>query len=210
MAPSDEHHDDPPVPGLPELYANRRAPEHLEDRVVDAVRADGWGAREEPRHAPGNEGRRPPGLLQLVAGIVLFAAGFAAGMASRTPAEGASAPTPSATQAATHMLVLWEGPDFAPSLPSEEIAAQYGAWRDGVARGGSHVSGNELAPPDRRRIHTPGDREGRGTDAPPLDARIGGYFIVEVPDDATAARLASGHPHLGHGGWVEVAPIVRR
>ena len=178
--------DDRPVDGIEDLFADDPSPgPPLENAVVSRLRAEGL--------------LRPPGartrILRAAAAVVLFAAGWSTGRIFP------GAPVADDTGTAW-MLMLWEGPDFAPTNAPEAVAEEYAAWAGGVAAGGVTVDGAELAP-------------GRVFTGLPPDAvadtshRLGGFFRLTGQREEVLA-LAAAHPHVAHGGWIEVAGIVRR
>lgn len=136
----------------------------------------------------GPDRRRRPRLAALAAGIALFLAGWGAG--SWTDSRP--------TEPDGFMMLLLEGPDFGAGTDPATFAAAYAGWARDVAADGVRISGNELSL----------DRVTLG--APTPDGVVGGYFLVDALDLAQARSIAETHPHLGHGGWIEIAPIVER
>lgn len=87
-------------------------------------------------------------------------------------------------------------------MTGDRLAAEYGEWARGVARRGIPIDGHELAP-ERRVV-----RNRTAANAGEAAARVGGYFIVQADDVSAARRLAETHPHIGYGGWIEVAEVL--
>lgn len=169
------------------LYADREPSRALEERVVSDWR-ELSGVR---RRAPARRWS-----LRAAAAVVLLAAGWAAG---RWVGPGGAG-----EREARYMLLLWEGPGFAAGVDPSTFAPEYAGWARGVASSGIAVTGEELA------LERAWVGPGGASERPPGTAglRLGGYFLVDVADEAAARRLARAHPHLGHGGWIEVAPLV--
>lgn len=213
--------NEPVGPDLDRLHSDRDPPDALEDRVVEALRAEGALRTDGELRSEGSEGsirsvgsKGRPGaevvgaagehriprryrMGLIAAGIALFIAGSLVGRAmARTTGPLA------ATTGQPFMLLLWEDDRFSAGSP-DAVAEEYAAWAEQVARSGSPISGDELGP--SRTIG--GSVGGAG---PASDARIGGYFLVHAENAEAADRLARDHPHVGHGGWIDVAPILQR
>ncbi|NNF26447.1 MAG: hypothetical protein HKN73_04385, partial [Gemmatimonadetes bacterium] len=99
-----------------------------------------------------------------------------------------------------YMLLVYGDASAAQSVDPAVVAAEYEAWGRSLADEGVGVTGNELAP-DRIVLGEPG---------PAPDGALGGYFLLSVGAGQDVETLAQGHPHLRYGGWIEVAPILRR
>jgi hypothetical protein len=91
----------------------------------------------------------------------------------------------------------------AESPPEAEAArvTEYGAWARELAQTGRRVAGERL-----------GDASWVAGSRPtgPAHDPILGYFVVEAEDEREAVGLAEHHPHVRHGGWIEVRPIGSR
>lgn len=188
----DDQHDGLDLEGL---YADREPSAALEERVA----ADYVRAIRKPVHG------RVRWWQRIAAGIVLFGAGFGSARAlpfgpPDTDATSAVAGTVPA-RGRSFMLLLFERPDFGAELPPDSLATEYAAWARSVAATGVRISGNELAP--ERAVLPPAD----GVPAEAEAFRMSGYFVVEAADEAAARRIAESHPHMGHGGWIEVAEL---
>lgn len=194
MSKSDTN--DPGGPGLGRLYADRRPPRELEDRVMQAVRSENALVTGARRPSTPRSGRRRVGLI--AAGLGLFLAGSLVGRATKVTAG----PEFETAAGQPFMLLLWEDDGFSAG-PSGSVAAEYAAWAEGIARTGTPISGDELGP--ALTVGSPED-----ADEPVSGPRIGGYFFVHADDAESAALLARNHPHVAHGGWIEVAPILQR
>lgn len=185
--PRNDGDPDRPIQGLEQLYSSRPPSDALEARVLDRLRGEGWLGRRRQSVWP----RR---ALALAAGVIVFAAGWMVGR---------EAATPSATEGA-YMLILWEGPDPGGAATGGPIASEYAEWARSLDQSGVVVDGNELGA-ERELVGDPrGIRAGGEVGAP----RIGGYFLVGAADLAAARAIAATHPHIGYGGWIEVAEVV--
>jgi hypothetical protein len=177
------------------LYVDREPPRALEERVT----------ADYLRTIRGSLPRRAGWLRQVASGVVLFGAGF--GSARALPSRPTDVDTrPSATtetpaRGRSFMLLLFERPDFGAELPPGTLATQYAAWARSVAATGVQISGHELAL--ERAVLAPAE----GVPGEAAAFRLGGYFVVEAADEAAARRIAESHPHMGHGGWIEVAEL---
>jgi hypothetical protein len=96
------------------------------------------------------------------------------------------------------MLLLYGGGDLPSGSPASR-REEYSQWARGVASGGVAITGEELSD------------EGREVGAPSVEPALAlprGFFIVDVPDLASAERIASSCPHLRHGGRIVIKRIV--
>jgi hypothetical protein len=212
--------DDKPPLGLDRLYSEREPPGALEARVAGDFMhalAERYPAGAAPSDSPEPRrgamrqrlGRAGAWQLQIAAGIVVFLAGFGVarllpGAEPVAPAGGPDPVTVENTDYRRFMLLLWERPGFASGVAPGQLVAEYADWARATAGSGVPVSGHELGA-DRALIR-PG--EPVPSAAPGEGDRLSGYFVVEVPDVAAARRLAAGHPHLGYGGWIEIAEVL--
>ena len=192
--------DSPRIEGLDEIYADGRPPPALEDAVVGRLVADGLlepgGRGRAARLSSTGHSRRGRWFLRVAAGLLLFAGGWVS--------ANAFAPTAPATPADSYMLLLWEAPGFSPEAQPGAIASEYAAWARAIASGGTAISGNELSADRVIAGDVPAGSSVAG------GARLGGYFLVAAESQDDAYAMAAGHPHLRHGGWIEVAEIVVR
>lgn len=221
--------NDERVPALEDLYADRGPPRRLEERVAAVYeranpRGGGTGSRIRSGGVAVPSYRFTSWPYRVAAGVVLFLAGFGSAwmLAEATrdalrdgPAAVAVSPAESATESRRFMLLLWERPNFAPGVAPARLATEYAEWARGVAGEGLSISGNELGTERVIAAHgAAAQPDGSASQAHVLPAptgvpaRLGGFFIVEVPDLAAARRLAEGHPHLAYGGWIEIAEVL--
>jgi anti-sigma factor RsiW len=135
--------------------------------------------------------------------LAAFAAGLLAGLAAFL-ALGREAP-PTSTRIARgepYLLLLHEPAGFGAEMTADEhaaVVARYAGWAQEL--GARCVGGDELAP--EGTVLAPGAEPSALADGP----RVGGYFLVEVADQAEALALARTCPHLEQGGWIELRRI---
>jgi hypothetical protein len=101
-----------------------------------------------------------------------------------------------------YLLLLHEPAGFGADMSAAEhaaVVARYAGWAREL--GARCVAGDELASEGTRLAP---DAE---PERLPDGARIGGYFLVDVADEAEALALARSCPHLDQGGWIELRRI---
>lgn len=121
----------------------------------------------------------------------------AAGVAQQAPAPGGE-----------RFLLLLHGP-ASRGGPSPDAAAQravveeYRAWAERLRSAGQLVSAEKLADEPLRMVARDSSY------VPPrfTAEEVGGYFLIQVVDSATAYRVARESPHLKYGGTVQVRRI---
>lgn len=190
---------DPPPPGnaaeeLKGLYHDREPDPSVEEALVRHLRSRSERASDAAPHEPRGRSRRIPPWLQVAAGAVLFATGWGIGGGlDRT------APSESGTG---YMLVLLEDERFQPESEPGGHAAEYSAWARSLSSDVESISGAELLPPFVSLS------AGDGTTGEELP-RVSGYFLVDLEsrDAGAIRRLAESHPHLRHGGLIQVARL---
>jgi hypothetical protein len=108
-------------------------------------------------------------------------------------------------------MLLFRGQDWAKGLSPEEIqrvTGEWMAWFDGLMKAGKAKSGHPLELSGK----TVTGNQGRVivTDGPFAEAKetIGGYFFLEVADEAEALEIAKKCPGLPYGAVVEVRPVA--
>jgi hypothetical protein len=177
---------------LRSLYADRSPPDTLEERVVRSLASQGLlRARAQGRRRLG----AARAVLGVAAGVLLFAAGWGLGRGAAAPELDPTGPG--------FMLLLWEGPAYAPAQDGDAVAAAYAAWATSVAERGVPISGDELG--GERTLLAPAGIEPDS----PRELTLGGYFLVGGTAESVTS-LARDHPHLANGGWVEVVPLAGR
>lgn len=111
-----------------------------------------------------------------------------------------------------YMLLIYNSPDAEPAVDSPEFHAMLAAFEafnqqvtaDGVLIAGEGLQGIESACSLRVR-----DGRVETTDGPFAETRehLGGFFLLEVPDLATAKRYAAMIPAAAFG-TIEVRPVL--
>jgi hypothetical protein len=163
-------------------------PPALEEATLARLRGEGLVRR--PRRAA------LPRVLAAAAAIALFAAGLAVGR--RTLQTGGAVATDSAPQ---FVLFLYDAP-AEPAMSDaqmQERVSEYRDWAIGLRRAGAEIRGEKL-----KR-----DRSERLGPAAPGEAPLGGYFVIQAKDWASAMEVARSCPHLKHGGTIEVREVER-
>ena len=181
-----DNEPDAPLEEAARLRQEPVPPPMLESRVVAALRADGlirtrsiWSQS-----------------IKVAASLLIFAAGALAG--HYLSPESLTAPQPA--QASARYLLLLAG-DVTPAADGSSRAAEYGEWARGLSARGVKVSGDELT--DHAALIT------NSATATFADLRsVGGYFLIEARDDASAAALARTCPHVKYGGSVIVRKVM--
>jgi hypothetical protein len=161
---------------LHELGGDVPPPAGQEARLVARLRAE--GLLRPPAPAP-----------RVAAAVALFAAGLLAGWWVARPRAAAAEPGP------RYVLLL----ESAADMPGDEGARVQAviAWARQQRAAGVKLAGEKLAD---------GGEVVSAAGVAPAPAALGGYFVVQAPDDAAARRIAASHPLLGWGGRV----VVRR
>lgn len=145
------------------------APRRDEDRMVRLLAEEGLLKRSH-RAAIGH------GVLTAVAGLGLFAGGWATAALRPEPAVAGS----------TYVMLLYPSERF---RPDPAHVAEYGAWARKAHGEGRVVDGQELG----RTVAVLG---------PPASGAPNGLFVIQARSEASAIRLARSTPHLRHGGGV--------
>jgi hypothetical protein len=129
--------------------------------------------------------------LAIAAGAALFLAGMQVNRSATVRADPVFA------------LLLYEDEAFQPTVPVEQIVADYTRWASEVADRGDLVLAEELDPV----VQVAG--AGAAPDTGPM-GQLTGIFVVHAHDRAAALDLARHHPHLTHGGRIVVRGFMRR
>jgi hypothetical protein len=111
----------------------------------------------------------------------------------------------------TFMLLLYDNPanmaQFQKMSPEEmqKAVEKYMAW----AKKPSLVDHKRLAEDAGRVIRAERGGKARATDGPFSETKevLGGYYVIEAADYDEAVRLTMDHPHLEHGGTIEVRKV---
>jgi hypothetical protein len=160
-----------------------------------ARRMDGAGARARRKDASARARRGPV--------LAAFAAGLLAGLGAFLVLGRDAAPAAErVARGEPYLLLLHEPAGFGADMSAAEhaaVVARYAGWAREL--GARCVAGDELASEGTRLAP---DAE---PERLPDGARIGGYFLVDVADEAEALALARSCPHLDLGGWIELRRI---
>jgi hypothetical protein len=111
---------------------------------------------------------------------------------------------------AQFMLLIYGDPANAPG-PDEE-AAQLEAWTNytnSLVASGAMVSGAPLEGTDKATTVRSRNGELQTTEGAAVDTQemLGGYYVIEVADQAAAEAMAAQMPNIEYGS-VEVRPVV--
>ena len=110
------------------------------------------------------------------------------------------------------MLLLYSSPDGRPEPGTPEQMAEMQEWfsyTDDMASAGHLVSGEPLQGTETAKTVQIRDGETITTDGPFAETKevLGGFYMVDVPDEATALDWARRCP-LAKYGSVEVRPLM--
>ncbi|HWA01550.1 MAG TPA: YciI family protein [Caulobacterales bacterium] len=110
-----------------------------------------------------------------------------------------------------YMILIHRTPTFWRDLPAQEqndVRAAYMAYADAVRSAGVLVAADQLQGADTAKLVS---RDGVA-DGPYAETReeLGGYFLIDVPNEAEAIAWARKCPGAGYGRGVEVRPVVQR
>jgi hypothetical protein len=111
------------------------------------------------------------------------------------------------------MLLLHQVPDYNTDLPREkmmEMVKKYMTWSEMLRQKGKLAGGEKLTAGGVRHIRFK-DGKPVASDGPYAEAKdvVGGYFVIEVKDQAEAEAIAKDCPHvsLSPTNWIELRPI---
>jgi hypothetical protein len=164
-------------------------PASLEDRVVSALQDRGLlrGSAFLAR-------RWRAAAVAAAVGLVLFAAGAVVGARIAPAAHGGPA-------GERFVLFLYEGSDYQAPAPGSERdrVEEYRRWAKAIRRSGSLVEGEKLKEGEQI-LGGPGPVTEPGM-------ILGGYFVIAAADAGKARKIASGCPHLRHGGRILIRQV---
>jgi hypothetical protein len=123
---------------------------------------------------------------------------------------GFAGPSCEVRQMAQFMLLIYGDPSDAPGPDEQE--AQYEAWTNytnSLVTSGAMVSGAPLESTEQATTVRSRGGELQTTAGAAVDTKemLGGYYLVEVADQAAAEALAAQMPNIEYGS-VEVRPVV--
>ena len=106
-----------------------------------------------------------------------------------------------------YMLFLYHDPSSWGKHSAEDmqkVVAKYLAWGQKARAGGFFRSGHRLAEHNGKVV-----RSNKVTDGPYSETKevLGGYYLIAAENYDHAVRCAQDHPHLEHGGTIEVREI---
>ena len=108
-----------------------------------------------------------------------------------------------------YYLLLTGEADYAPLSPAEGEATlkAFMDWSGSLAAEGRLLAAERLSN-EEFKILRPGANP-LSTDGPYAESKeaIGGYFAITAADVEEAAKIASGCPHLQHGGSIQVRGV---
>lgn len=86
---------------------------------------------------------------------------------------------------------------------------EFGAFTQSIVASGNYVGGNRLHPISRATTVRVRDGKTQVTDGPFAETKeqLGGYYLVEAPDQKTAVAMAAKIPGA-RSGSIEVRPIM--
>ena len=106
-----------------------------------------------------------------------------------------------------YMLFLYHNPSsWSGHSPEDmkQVVEKYIAWGHKARAGGFFRSGHRLAEHDGKVI-----RHSKVSDGPYSETKevLGGYYLIAADSYDHAVQCALDHPHLTHGGTIEVREI---
>jgi len=111
------------------------------------------------------------------------------------------------------ILIYGKESDWAGISPerASEIMSAYYAYTSKLKEAGVHVAGDELdVVAKAKSIRGIGGTN--VVDGPFVDTKesLGGYYLIEVANDAEALKWAKQAPSMLHGGGIELRPLMVR
>ena len=111
-----------------------------------------------------------------------------------------------------YMLLIASAPGTEPAPESPEGQAEFGAWltyTQELEQAGVLVAGDPLLGPATAKTVRGRAAEQVVSDGPFAETKeaLGGFYVVDVPDEATALEWAGRMPNLDYG-CVEVRPVM--
>lgn len=113
-----------------------------------------------------------------------------------------------------YLLLLYDDPaavkQWRNSSPEEiqKGIQQYVDWSNKARQAGFYVASNKLAD-DLGRVVNARSGQARVTDGPFSEAKelLGGYYLIEAANYDEAVKRVLDHPHLAHGGTIELRQV---
>jgi hypothetical protein len=188
--------------GLRVLARDEPPPVELEDRLVAALRAQGWlGATRRPagqRPFTGHGSATRAVAFTAVAAAVAFALGVALGPQFRT------VPGAHPDQRPRYALFLYQAPASL-TEPAGRTArvAEYRAWARSLAGQGLLVGADKLG---RHGFLLSGTGTSERLVESP-EGVVSGFFLIRADSLDEALALARTCPHIRHGGRIALRPV---
>lgn len=93
-----------------------------------------------------------------------------------------------------------------PAAEKQKWFAKYMAWGNKARDGGYFIGSNKLVDDGGKLIRGP---KPAVTDGPYSETKevLGGYYMIEASNYDEAVKRALDHPHLEHGGTIEVRQV---
>jgi hypothetical protein len=112
---------------------------------------------------------------------------------------------------AQFLLLLHADPTAWLKMPAEDKQKWFGkymAWGNQARQGGFLAGSNKLVDDAGKVMRGP---KAVTTDGPYSETKevLGGYYLIEAANYDEAVRRCKDHPHLEHGGTIEVRQIEK-
>jgi hypothetical protein len=155
-----------------------------------------------------------PPLPQLVSILTFLVRRYSGGGPQRRRKNRAITLALGETLMSQYLLLLYDDPAAVKQwrkLGPEEIQKgiqQYVDWTNRARQSGFYVASNKLAD-DAGRVVRSHSGKHRVTDGPFAESKelLGGYYIIEASSYEQAVQRIQDHPHLAHGGTIELRQI---
>jgi hypothetical protein len=111
------------------------------------------------------------------------------------------------------ILIYGKEADWADVSPERigEIMTAYNSYTSKLKAAGVHVSSDELQPIATAKS-VRGESGAQVVDGPYVDTKeaLGGYYLIDVANEADALKWAKQCPAMMHNGGVELRPVMVR
>lgn len=93
-----------------------------------------------------------------------------------------------------------------PQQDKQKWMHKYMAWGEKAQKGGFLLGSNKLVDDGGKIVR---GQKALVTDGPYSETKevLGGYYMIEAKDYEEAVRRSKDHPHLEHGGTIEVRQV---
>lgn len=174
------------IPELRSLAREMPLPFHLENATVAELRRRGLFASK-----PGVRRQVLRAVLSAAAALLLVVGGFFSGIHFRPQARA---------EKSTFVLLLRESSAFRNAHQEDSLVQEYKAWAREVTSSGIAIRGEKLTD-DVHLLHLSQSESQADSET------VAGFFLVDASDLQQALQIASGCPHVRHGGTIEVRKI---